>query len=139
MGANDRTFTVSVEGDVSGEKWYGSFTVKTRLTHRDHLRKDQLRRELLGGLETGPTPSVRAQTAAFVLAELAVRILKAPSWWTESDGGLDLADDNVLQRVYDEALKAEREVVDELRKAAEQAKAELRKGELPEPEAPPAG
>ncbi len=133
---NEKSFTVSVEGDVTGEKWYGSFKAKTLLTHRDNLRIDQLRRDLLGGLSDGPAPGRTAIETSIAMAEMGVRITDAPEWWRASNNGLDLADNNVVQAVYNECMKAEKENLDELRKKAEGLKAELKK-EAPEPSSGP--
>jgi hypothetical protein len=117
------TFTISVDGEITGEKYRGEFKAKPRLTHREQLQRDRIRRELIG-----PDPSnaeVRALKQAEILSELAVRIVKAPSWWTESSGGLDLEDDAVLAEVYKQAMKAEEELLKALKEKADAAKADL--------------
>jgi hypothetical protein len=35
-----------------------------------------------------------------MLGQLFVRILEGPKWWKDSDGGLDLEDENVIGELY---------------------------------------
>lgn len=107
----EETFHVSVVGETSGENYPGKFTVRTRLSFKDALTRDSVRRNLLGA--TPETASVRANSVADVFSELAVRIVDAPSWWTNSDGGLELCDDNVVAAVYKAAMEAGKAAVKE--------------------------
>lgn len=125
MADNDAPFSISVIGDSTDEKWVGDFRAKKRLSHRDHLRKDQIRRELLGSAPG--TPTDRALSTAMILSELAVRLTKAPKWWTEAAEGQDLQDDNVIGAAFDEAMRIEREAVEAKKKKAAEAQEELRK------------
>lgn len=115
---NTDTFTISVIGETSQEKWYGSFTVKTRLSHKDRLEQDRIRRQYLGGDPVGA--SQRALTSAEIFSQCAVRITKCPPWWTDADNGTDLADDNVVAEVYNKALECESKLAEELKKKAEE-------------------
>lgn len=127
-GTGTATFSVSMDGDRTGTKWHGEFTVKTLLSHRDELRRDQIRRELLGGVNP-EFASIRSLNQADVFSDLAVRIIKSPSWWNESSGGLDLSDDNVVATVYSKTMDAEKEVLNRIKKDGDEASAELRKAE----------
>lgn len=95
-----------IEGEITGTLWTGEFRVKTYLNYADQLRRDQVRRELLGR-EDGNSASPRASSAALVFSELFVRIVNAPSWWNEHENGTLLADDSVVRFIYNKALKAE--------------------------------
>jgi len=106
-------FSLSVVGEASKTTWAGEFSVKTKLSWRDQLQMDKTRRELLGADAQGASPDAVAQ--AVILAELGVRIVKSPTWWMESNRGLDLVDDNVLTEIYQKV----RTVVMGLDKAAE--------------------
>jgi hypothetical protein len=120
-------FTISVTGDTTGEKWVGSFKAKARLSHRDQLTKDRIRRELLG--PDAGNASTRALNQSEIFAQLTVRLSESPSWWRDSGNGLDLADDNVVAEVFEACLRIERESLDALTKEGEEAKAELQKNE----------
>lgn len=115
--ANEHSFSLSEIGEDSGEKFVGDFKSKKRLSHRDQLRLDQIRRDLLGAQPGVPTD--RALSTAMILSQLAVRIFKAPKWWAEVSEGLDLEDDNIIGKLHDLVMAP---VV-----AAEKAKAEAAK------------
>lgn len=121
---NDVPFSISLIGDVSEEKWVGDFRAKKTLSHRDQLKRDQIRRELLGS--QGGAPTERALSIAMVLSELAVRITKAPKWWAEKGEGLDLEDSNVIGEVYDNVTRIEREAAEAKKVKAEKAQEEMR-------------
>lgn len=123
--ANDAPFTLHVVGEVTGKTWSGEFRAKKRLSHRDHLRKDQVRRELTGGAPGAVDE--RAYSTAHVLSNLAVRLTKWPEWWDSCGQGLDLEDDKVLRILHDKALEIEAEAAEAKKKAAEEAQAEMRK------------
>jgi hypothetical protein len=118
-------FSINIFGDKTNEKWTGDFEVKTSLSFRDELRRDQLKRELLGGLNP-QFADPRAANIADVFSELWVRILVAPKWWTEKGNGIDLEDDNVAGAVYRLAMAKEQEALTELKEKAEKAREELR-------------
>lgn len=119
------SFTINIIGDTTGENYRGVFEVRTRISHRDNLREDEIRRTLLGTNPTTATP--RAANTAEVFSQLHNRIVKAPTWWTGSDGGQDLEDDNVIAAIYENMIKARQESLDELKSQAEKAKEELAK------------
>lgn len=118
-------FSISVDGDSTGEKWIGEFTVKTRLSHRDQMRRDQIRRELLGDARPDMA-SPRALNQAGIFSDLQVRIVDAPRWWLEAANGIDLLDDNVVGEVYGKALEEESKVLAGLKKEGEQAVKDLK-------------
>ncbi len=96
-------FTVDVIGDQSGERFAGKFCAKTTLTHREQLRRDELRRMYLGSFAGSAPASPRAENQAMIFAEINIRLSgdkAAPNFWRDSDGGMDLLDDNVIQAVY---------------------------------------
>lgn len=123
-----KSFSVSVIGEKTGQQWTGDFSVKTMLSHRDELRRDAIRRELLGPTNPQAADSFTVD-ATQVFADLSVRILKAPTWWTESGGGLDMHDANVVSEIYKQALAAEQDALNRIKNEAEKAKEELRKSE----------
>jgi hypothetical protein len=119
------SFTVSVDGEITGEKYRGEFKAKPRLSHRDQMQRDRVRRELLGG--DPQFADQRTLYQAEIFSQLSVRIIKAPSWWTDSNGGLDLEDDAVIAQVYKQVMKLEEDAIAALKKEGEEAKDELAK------------
>lgn len=122
--AGDAPFSLHEVGETSDQTYTGEFRAKKWLSHRDQLLKDQVRRELLGGASGVATE--RALTTAMILSELRVRLTASPDWWKTSNSGLDLVDDNVIGRVYDEAVKVEQDAVDAKKKKAEKIQEQLR-------------
>lgn len=118
-------FTISIDGEKSSEKWHGEFTAKTTFSFRDDLVRDAYKRELLGGANP-QFASERALNIAEIFSELRVRIVKAPTWWTEKGNGLDLGDDNVAGAVYKAAVAKEQEELARVKEKAETAQAALR-------------
>lgn len=118
-------FTITVTGEETGETFVGRFSAKNRITFREELNRDKIRRELVG--EFGNSASERAALYAIMFAELAVRITESPDWWKASGGGLDLIDENVVLEVYKQAMKIEEDERKAIKKKGEDAEAELKK------------
>lgn len=121
-------FTISVVGEKTNTTWHGAFKAKPLLSHRDELIRDARRRELLGGVNP-QFADPRQLNQADIFAELAVRLVSAPSFWADNGGGLDLLDDNVVAEVYKQAIKIETDALADIKKKAEEAQAQLRKAE----------
>lgn len=123
--ANEMSFSINILGEVTQERWVGTFTAKCRLSHRDHLTADKLFRELIG-----PNPETacdRARQTSEIFSQLAVRIVQSPDWWKASGNGADLADDAIIAEVYNNAMRIEKEALETLKKKAAEAQAELQK------------
>jgi hypothetical protein len=126
MSNNVTEINIEVVGESTGEKFWGVFGFKNRLSHADELRKDKLRKEYLG-----PNPkdsSTRAQDQAEVFSQLSVRVVKAPGWWVDSQNGLLLSDDSVIAKIFEEALSVEKKALEEIQKKAQEAKQLLSNG-----------
>lgn len=126
MLADKVSFVVDVKGETTGRRFEGLFEVKTKLSVRETLLEDEIRRNALG-----INPQTAGDYAALIAAAIAylkVRVTNAPDWWTkEAGGGLDLQDENVLVEVNNTAVNAVQKERDRLAKAAEEARAELKK------------
>lgn len=129
--ANVAAFELRLEGETTGNLWYGPFKAKQRLSLRDQLNRDKIRRELLGA--QGGTPDDRALSIAIIVSELAVRITDSPDWWKQTSNGLDMDDGNVVSKVYDEVMKIEADAVAERKKSASKAKEELAQVQAEQP------
>lgn len=125
MNSNIEKFSVDTEGEVTGKTWKGMFSTKVRLSHRDQLRQDEIRRDLLGKNPESASP--RANNVAEVFSFIAVHVVESPQWWSMHANGLELEDDNVVGEVYEKIAKIKLEAQDKLKKDAESAKAELAK------------
>jgi len=118
-------FSVSVTGETTGEMFKGVFKAIPRLSHSANLRRDQLRRDILGPKPEDAGPD--AQNVAAVFSKIWVHVTEAPSWWKDSRNGLELLDETPVAAVYDNVARIEREAVESVRKAAEVAQEELKK------------
>lgn len=89
---------IDVIGQRTGNPYNGKFLVKTNLTRRENFIADERRRMIVGTNPLGVAPSLNGE--AYMLGQLFVRILEGPKWWKDSDGGLDLEDENVIGELY---------------------------------------
>lgn len=117
------SFTVNVVGNVTGIQWHGVFKTRVRLSHRDWMRQDQVRRELLGPNPAGA--GARATDSADLFSTILTHVIDSPTWWKDNENGLGLEDDNVVVEVFNGVMKAKVDAAEEVRKRAEAAKTEL--------------
>lgn len=114
------TFSVKIIGEDTGHPYDGDFTVKTILTRRENFYADEQRRLIIGPVSNPLMIPSNVQGEAYMTAQLMVRVIKAPKWWTDSNSGLDLqGDENVLGEIYKLAMDKETERKEALKKSAE--------------------
>ena len=70
--------------------------------HRLELEKTRL-------LGNYPNPTDGLAGIAIVLANLRVKIIDAPEWWKQSNGGFSIKDEDTLVALYDKVQEAEAE------------------------------
>lgn len=93
-------------GDTTSKRYSGSFTIKCVLNNFEStevvLRADRYN----GGSQTLPV-----QTALFnrAVAELEMRVKSAPEWWSKSDSGRLIYDQNVVFELFNKILEAQKE------------------------------
>ena len=93
-----KIFSINEVGQRSGRVYDGKFTVKTLLNRRENFIADERRRFIVGSNSQGVAPSLSGE--AYILGQLSVRIVESPKWWTESDNGLDLPDENIIGTIF---------------------------------------
>ena len=123
--SNVEKFSIDIEGEISGKTWKGMFATKIRLSHRDQLKQDELRRDLLGAKPEHASP--RAQNAAEVFSFVLAHLTESPQWWSMNGNGLDLEDDNVVGEIYGKIVEIKLKAQEKLKADAEGAKADLAK------------
>lgn len=112
------SFSINEIGKTSGRLYTGTFEVKLVLTRADQFAADRRRREILG---PNPDDALAAlKLEAFMHGQLSVRVLKAPQFWTDSNGGLLLEDFEIVQLVYDQAVELEQARIESIRKETEE-------------------
>jgi hypothetical protein len=123
------SFDVDIKGDVTGTQYPGVFKVKTKLSIKEKLKEDEIRRSILGVDSQNASPDAKAIAAA--IAYLSIRVVDAPKWWLECGSGADLEDINVLADVNNLAMaeiaKEYEALSQEATKAQSVLKAELKK------------
>lgn len=119
------TFTVNITGEDTGRVYTGKFLVKTILSRKDRFIADERRRVLIGANSQMAAPSVQGE--ALMFGELLVRIIEAPKFWVDADGGLDIEDANVIGEVFKLAIEKELEAKKEVKEEAEKAVKNLAK------------
>jgi hypothetical protein len=66
-------------------------------------------------------PTDELSGIAIILATLRARIVDAPEWWKQSDGGFNITDIDALSSLYDKVLTAEVEWRNKLKEKAKKA------------------
>lgn len=121
-------FTIDEYGDVTAERMQGKFSLKLSLTHKEQLRRDELRRLYLGSFNEA-APSPRALNQADILSDINIRIDGAkgcPEWWRQADMGLNLKDDSVLRALNEQLEKGLAERAKAVKDALAEARGELK-------------
>lgn len=119
------TFSVHVIGEATGYEYAGNFKVKPILSQAEQLGRDELARTMLGAKATEASP--RANSQAYILAEIQIRTVEAPAFWKEAKSGLALLDENVMSHVYDKIQAVELAWREAVKKKADEKRAELAK------------
>jgi hypothetical protein len=122
-----KVISVSIVGDRTSRSYSGQFTTKTVMTMKDEFQADLRRRQVIGPSPDGTPPAANLQWRAFMLGQIAVKVLDAPKWWLESNDGLELEDGNVITELYEAILAAEEEVAEDIKKESEEAMDKLKK------------
>lgn len=87
-----------------GKKYDGQFTVRCLLSMRQKHLLELEKTRLLGNY-SNPTDELAG--IATILATLRARIVDAPEWWKQSDGGFNISDIDTLSALFDKVLAAE--------------------------------
>jgi hypothetical protein len=90
---NEKTFSVDLTGEDTGQKYTGEFTVRCVLNMSG---KHQLELEKTRLMADYANPSRGLAGIAISLATIRARIVKAPEWWAETDAGAEILDENVV-------------------------------------------
>ena len=106
-------------GDPTGLKYTGDFLVKCALTISDK-HKVALEKTRLMADSANPTGDLAG--IALTLAEVRARVIKAPDWWSETERGANMLDENILLSLYDKCMDCEDSWRESIKTAAEAAK-----------------
>lgn len=117
-------YELDLVGETTGELYKGTFEFKPLLSPRDKFRADRLRRDFLGQDHADAPEGI--QVGAYMVAQLAVRIVKAPDWWQARGGGLDCLDENLLVTLFEEAIRIESDTMKRLKESLPEARRDLK-------------
>lgn len=101
-----------------GKKYDGQFTVRCLLNMRQKHLLELEKTRLLGNY-SNPTDELAG--IAIILSTLRARIVDAPEWWKQSDGGYNITDVDALSALHDKVLVAEVEWRKKLKEKAQKA------------------
>jgi hypothetical protein len=118
------SFDVKCKGDETEKDYEGLFKVKTKLSIKERLKEDEIRRSVLG--VDSQNAGTEATLIASAVAYLAVRLVESPDWWKASEGGMKLEDSNVLAIVNNTAMAEIAKEYQKLAKKAEDAQGEIK-------------
>ena len=117
---NERTFSIKVEGDTSGETFEGQFTTRCVLNMSERHSKELEKTRLMADYAN---PSGTLSGIAEILSTVRAKLTKWPDWWANLDYGSKILDENVVVQIYDEVQALEREWRSEVRKKVDETKA----------------
>lgn len=117
LPATQSVFDFTFTSDL-GNKYDGRFTVKCVLDLRTRHQLELEKTRLLGNY---PNPTDELAGIAIVLATLRTRIVDAPEWWKQSDGGYNLMDLDVVTALFNKVKDVEFEWRVKLKETAKKA------------------
>jgi hypothetical protein len=116
---NERTFSISLEGDTTGEKFEGQFVTKCVLNMAEKHSKELEKTRMMADYAN---PSGSLAGIAEILSTIRAKLVKWPDWWANLDFGSKILDENVVVTIYDEIQSLENEWRSEIRKKVDQSK-----------------
>lgn len=102
--SNLATFSVNHEGALAGS-YIGQFVFKCFLLPYERLSASKEKRDLLG--EFGVAATAYEQNLALALSELKYRIVQAPPFWTQNNMLGNIADSDLIFKVYEAAMDSQ--------------------------------
>ena len=114
----ESSFDFDHTGELTGKKYEGQFTVKCILNLADkrnlEIEKSRLTADLMN-----PTGNLSALGS--VIANLRVRVIDGPDWFTQAIYSLDILDEEVVFELYGKCLDKSEEWINEVKGKAEKA------------------
>jgi len=114
----ERSFDFKEVGTITSEEYAGTFTVRCILNigqkHAIELEKSRL-------LADQRNPTNGLISISIALAELHGRIIESPSWWKDSNNGIDIFDEEVIYSIFDKCMELEEQWKTELKAKGEEA------------------
>ena len=119
----EQLFFESTEtGDITGEKYQGTFEVRKVLTPTQKAQADKIRRDFLGNPSIGESIDTETAELAFAIGQMQVRVIKSPKWYQESNNLKNFVDSNILIELVNKVIEVELNFKKSIRDKAEKAK-----------------
>lgn len=103
-----------------GNRYEGQFVVKCLLNIGEKHRLELEKTRLLGNY---PNPTDKLLGIASILSDLRAKIVEAPNWWMQSQGGATLKEEDLLVELYaklqDAEIEWKKELLEKSRKPEE--------------------
>lgn len=106
LPSKESAFDFDHTGLDTGKRYEGQFKVLCLLDMGQKHRLELEKTRLLGN-HANPTDGLAG--IAIILANLRVKIIDAPEWWKQSNGGYNIQDEDALVALYDKVLASEAE------------------------------
>lgn len=106
LPSKESVFDFDHTGADTSKRYEGQFKVLCLLDMGQKHRLELEKTRLLGNY-ANPTDGLAG--IAIILANLRVKIIDAPEWWKQSNGGYNIQDEDALVALYDKVLAAEAE------------------------------
>ncbi len=127
---NEETFEIDVEkGVVTGQRFTGKFKCICVMTLGQKAEAEIAEKRLNAGLTT---LSNETNLLHMVIGQLSQRLIAAPDWWINSEGGRKLMDNNVLVAIFQKCLEKERIWMESVWGAPEEPKKQLESTDKPD-------
>ena len=116
LPSKERTFEFNYVGLDTGKEYKGRFTVRCILTVGQKHSMSLERTRLLGNYEN---PTADLAGIALILSSLRAKVIDAPEWWKQSQGGTLIDDEDCLVELFRKVEEAELLWKADLKKKAE--------------------
>jgi hypothetical protein len=113
---NEKSFFFSKDGDITGHKYEGQFSVKCVLTAADKRMVEIEQSRLMVDLKN---PTANLVAISKVTANLRTRVLKSPDWFGQMIDDLETLDDNIMFDIWAECVRCSNEWFDEIKQKAD--------------------
>lgn len=121
LPSKESAFDFDHTGTDTGKRYEGQFKVLCLLDMGQKHRLELEKTRLLGN---HPNPTDGLAGIAIILANLRVKLIDAPEWWKQSNGGFAIQDEDALVALYDKVLAAEAEWRKQMIEKGKKAQAE---------------
>lgn len=119
---NETTFFYSKISEETGKEYKGEFTVKTKLTIKERIEKEKSKLRIIGETNLVNDSYQALESLAIVVSGMQAMVIKGPDWFTQSNYGFDLDDEDILFDLWKKINEAKINWVTNLKKMTDAIK-----------------